>query len=259
MTTTLAALLAASATYTAPVAGTADPEVVKPAAPKGTTVKVTANTASVPLMAGSAPVKRAAKASPSSNVASVKGEVAPRVRVEGEPSGSLPTTLIPGTYNAVRFMQVWRNARTRSEQVTALSGYKGFDFHLDFSSQERTAMFHVKRETVGIVPGLDRTVIRSAQHTAEGFVAGMPHPEVRLLQDLLAQERNVVAAMSEHQKLAQDESKPVQDRAIARNAIAQGTALLTAIRSELKGLGFDEVSEAPEYAITQAVHHDEEV
>jgi hypothetical protein len=247
MTTTLAALLAASATYTAPVAGTADPLAVPPPAAKPGTVKRTANVASAPLISDAAPVKRGSKPAPSSNAATGEVKAAPRVAVEGESSGTLPITLVPGTFDARRFMAAWRHAKNRAEQVTALSGYKGFDFHQDFSSQERTAMFHVRRETVGIAPGMDRTAVRSAQHTAQGFVAGLPHPEIRLLQDLLAQERNVVATMSEHQKVAQDEKADVKDRAFSRNAIAQGTALLRAIREELTTMGAGDVVDVPAY------------
>lgn len=252
MSSSLAALLAGSAAYTVRITHDSDPTVVKPVVV--TTSK--ANVKSEKLVPSSAGSKSPVK---------VESKSAIKVETDGVPSpdvkreGSTLVLLQPGLYDARRFMMAWRHSKNRDEQITALSGYKGYDLRKDFGSQEINALFYAKHETVGISPGADRNAVRSAQRTAQGYVAGMPHPQERLVMDLQARERSVLEMMSAHLKVAQDESKPSAERSAAATAIREGEVFLRDLRAELSLMGFESaVSIAPETAPQMGVRHEVE-
>ena len=147
-------------------------------------------------------------------------------------------------------------SKVHNDQIIAMSGYKGYSYGESFASQETMALFHAKRETQGIQPGVDRTTVNNARRTAVGYVAGMPHPQERLALDLQAREREVVATKAAHFKASQDMNLTPVQRQEAREAMAEGDKFLTAIREELAGLGLDETNEAPEYAPIGRVSHE---
>lgn len=248
MSSSLTALLAGSTLYAVKL--TKDNVVDQSAIPANVTTTSKANVTSSPLV----------------KPGKVTGEQAAPVILAGQradeevakgPAG-LPGMLLPGTYDARRFMAVFRHAKDLTEKKVALSGYKGYDNRRDFASQEQEALFHVRRETVGVAAGLDRTTERSAKQTARGYVAGMPKPQERLVLDLQARERDVIAMMSEHQKVAQDMNLTPAQRHEARVAMGEGDKFLTALREELATLGFDESSVAPEHASIQSVSHEDD-
>ncbi len=91
-------------------------------------------------------------------------------------------------------------AEHRANAIRAIAGYVGFDPSRDFGEQDAAAR---RRAALAINPIKAAPFKRCLVNVSiGGFVAGMPHELGKRIQDLLARERNAVAAMLAWRKVS---------------------------------------------------------
>jgi hypothetical protein len=143
-----------------------------------------------------------------------------------------------GSLEAKGFLHAMRHARTRDEQITAISAYIGYDRRQDFGPQDVAARAQAQREVSGkVVRGPTRSEQQSAARTLTGYVAGMPDNLQRQIANLLGQETVAADALIGHEKDAADKSRSTVDRTLSAGLVAIERDRLSHIRSQLTALG----------------------
>lgn len=156
---------------------------------------------------------------------------------KAEPNLKLAAPLLPqpGTVDGKGFMVLIRRAKSRQEQIAAVSAYIGYTLSLDLAAQIFNATQRAKSELSPIDPGkvVSRAEKASLAATVRGYVAGMPDGERKLMQDLMGRERLAVDTRNELERAANEpDCTPAQKEMLLAQAELE-VERLAHIRAEL--------------------------
>jgi hypothetical protein len=172
-----------------------------------------------------------------------KSPVTPKVVVSAEqtttpsPNGARSSVVMPeaGSLEARGFLLMMRNAKSQNEKIMAIAAYIGYDARGVFGDQEMIANMRAKRELSPIdTTGPSREQVRQASRSAQGFVAGMPDNQRKIVLDLLARERAAAEKRDEHVKVARtDKSLSWSERKLNIGLARLENERLASIRADL--------------------------
>lgn len=156
---------------------------------------------------------------------------------DNDQAANLPVLPLKGTIDARAFLKAMNRATDRASKMQAISAFIGYNVGEPYGPQEDRARFEARKAIHGVTPGTDRTVVRSAQASVKGYVAGMPDNHRKTVLDLVGREHLAASVMGDMNKIAQDEKRTEGERAAARQYIKREGERVSHIRSDLKRLG----------------------
>lgn len=155
------------------------------------------------------------------------------------PNGVVPTLKLPapGTIGAKAFVMMMNRAKSREEVICAIAGYIGYTIGQDHGKQVFEANQRAKRELTPLkVTGPSREEIRSAQRSAQGYVAGMPDNQRKMVRDLLGREQLAVDTRESHIRDSKDEKLSETERQLATGLAQLEEERLIQIRADIAKL-----------------------
>jgi hypothetical protein len=152
------------------------------------------------------------------------------------PNGKAASPKLPaaGTIGAKAFLLMMRGAKSRDEKISAIAAFVGYDGRQDFAAQEMAATAKAKGQICPVkADGPSREEIRSAQRSAQGYVAGMPNNQRKLVQDLLGRENLAVHTRNDHVRDARDHKRSMSARKLSIGLARLEAERLIQIRADL--------------------------
>jgi hypothetical protein len=119
----------------------------------------------------------------------------------------------------------------REDTIRAIAGYTGYDPFGNFGAQDLAARTKAELERRPVSPKEYKRC--QVAPSIAGYVAGMPNETKKKIDNLIARERLAVDTRLQFEKVANDKSKPIADRQIAKTLAEVETERLSKIREEL--------------------------
>lgn len=131
-------------------------------------------------------------------------------------------------------------SKVREDSIAAIHAYCGYDSKRLFGEQDQAARTQAQR-AMGVGNPSVKAMTKFEQHRANRTLAGWVHGcsdvEAKHIQDLLGREILAASEMVRHQKDAQDETRPMQDREISLGMVEFEEDRLMQIRADLARIG----------------------
>jgi hypothetical protein len=134
---------------------------------------------------------------------------------------------------------VFQERNVRNDQIQAISAFIGYDNREMFGTQETAArMLAMRILNPKHMMGPDRETQKTADHSAKGFIAGLPSPVKSLVNDREARIVIAVETMTLHMRDADDTSRSESDRELSAALALVEQERVSAIRAEIASMTF---------------------